>query len=106
MEEPLTLSGRPIRCFGPKKKDEGGAEEKAEEQKDEARFTILLQTFHSLLFPPDLRTGSNHLLQVLGVHWRWPKSGGSWYKSRQLKRTICSRSEGWWTVKRISAHCA
>ena len=37
---------------------------------------------------------SNRLFEVLDVYWRSPESGGLWYKSRRLKKTICSLSEG------------
>jgi len=45
----------------------------------------------SISFP-----GSNRLFQVLDLYWRSPESGGFWYSSGQLKKTICSHSEGWW----------
>ena len=39
---------------------------------------------------------SNRLFQVLDWYWLSPEFRGVRYKSRQLKKTICSHSEGWW----------
>ena len=46
--------------------------------------------------PPAIRAGSNRLFQVRDLYWRSPKSGYFWCNSRQLKKTICSRSR-WWS---------
>jgi len=45
---------------------------------------------------PVQQLASNRHYQILDLYWRLPGSGGLWYKSGQLKLTICSRSEGWW----------
>ena len=37
------------------------------------------------------------IFKVLNLYWRSPESGGVWYKSGQLKETICSPAEGWWS---------
>ena len=42
-----------------------------------------------------LRARSNYRSQVLDLYWRSPESGGVWYRSRQLRRTICFPSGGW-----------
>jgi len=47
--------------------------------------------------PPALRSGSHHPFQVLDQYWRSPEYGGVCFESRQLKKTTCSRSEGWWS---------
>ena len=39
------------------------------------------------------RVGSNRLFQALDLYWRSPEPGDSWYKSKELSRTICSHSE-------------
>ena len=45
--------------------------------------------------PAALSAGVIRLLRFLDLYWRAPAFGGVWYKSRQLKETICSPSEGW-----------
>ena len=42
------------------------------------------------------REGSNRLFKVRDLYWRARESGDLRNKSRQLKKTICSCSEGWW----------
>jgi len=52
---------------------------------------------------------SNRLSQALDLYWRSPESGGLWYKSRRLEKTICPPSGGWpyrlgvrrWRVARV-----
>ena len=52
-------------------------------------------TLHSYAcLPQALSAGSNRLFEVLDLYWRSPESGGLWYKSRQLKETICISFEG------------
>ena len=51
---------------------------------------------HVLLSDPR----SNRLFHALDLCWRSLESGGAWYKSRRLKKTICSPSEGWWAGTR------
>ena len=38
------------------------------------------------------------------MHWRSPESGDAWNRSRRLKKTICSRYEGWWERKADTAN--
>ena len=47
------------------------------------------------LAPPAPRPGSNRPFEDLDLYWRSPESGDLWYTSRQLKRTVWSRSDGW-----------
>ena len=41
-----------------------------------------------------IRAGSNRPFQVLDLYWISPKSGSLWYRSRQLKRAICTSGDG------------
>jgi hypothetical protein len=46
---------------------------------------------------------SNCLSQALDLCWRSPESGDGWYKSRELKKTICCHFEGWRLLDRLDA---
>ena len=50
--------------------------------------------------PPALRVASNLLFQVPDLNSLSPESGPSWYTCRQLEKTTCSSSEGWWVSRR------
>ena len=52
-----------------------------------------LQEVH-LRKPPALNVGSNCLFGVLDLYWRAPESGDLWYKSKKLKKTLCSHCKG------------
>ena len=55
--------------------------------------------YSDVFLPSARRAGSNRQFQVLDLYWRSPKSRNVWFKSRRLKKTISSRSEGWWCGK-------
>ena len=38
------------------------------------------------------------MFQGLDLYWRASESGGLWYESRRLEKTICSPFEGWWSL--------
>ena len=51
--------------------------------------------------PPTLRAASNCCVQIAGLYWRSPESGGFWYKSIN-----CFPSEGGWIGLCIPPHVA